>query len=249
MPSSLHPIWAVVPGRMNSSRMRGKTMAKLAGRPSLGHIIERLRRVPSLDGVVIATTTEPEDDIVCECARNSDALVYRGSSEDVLARTLEAATWVGAATIVAVAGDCPVTDPAIVQSVIDEFRSHRPDYASNGLHGYKYPIGISVEVFPTALLELIEREALEPRDREHVTPFFYEHPQRFRLLGVTPSERHYRPDLRLTLDTPEDYGLIATLYDALYESDPCFGLDAVLDYLDGHPELAEINSHVAQVIP
>ena len=249
MPLSLHPIWAVVPGRMGSSRMRGKTMAELAGRPSLRHIIERLRRVPSLDGIVIATTTDPEDDVICECARTADVPVYCGSSEDVLARTLGAATWVGAATIVAVTGDCPVTDPAIVQSVVEQYQCHRPDYASSSLHGYKYPIGISVEVFPTALLELIEREALEPRDREHVTLFFYEHPERFCLLGVPPSERHYRPDLRLTLDTPEDYKLIATLYDALYDSDPCFGLDAVLDYLDTHPELAEINRHVAQVVP
>ncbi len=229
--------------------MRGKTMAELAGRPSLLHIIERLQRVPSLDGIVIATTTEPEDEVICECARTADVPVYRGSSADVLARTLEAATWVGAATIVAIAGDCPVTDPAIVQSAIEEFRRHRPDYATINPRGYNYPIGISVEVFPTALLELIEREALEPRDREHVTLFIYEHPERFRLLGFPPSERHYRPELRLTMDTPEDYKLIAALYDALYDSDPCFGLDAVLDYLDTHPELAEINRHVAQVIP
>lgn len=249
MPSSSQPIWAVVPGRMNSSRMRGKTMAELAGRPSLAHIIERLRRVPSLDGIVIATTTEPEDEVICACARAAGVPVYRGSSEDVLARTLKAATWVGAATIVSVAGDCPLTDPTIVQSAIDEYRRHRPDYATINPDGYKYPIGISVEVFPTGLLELVEREALEPRDREHVTLFIYEHPERFRLFGVPPSERHYRPDLRLTLDTSEDYKLIAALYDALYDSDPCFGLDAVLDYLDSHPELADINRHVAQVVP
>ena len=249
MPLSLHPIWAVVAGRMGSSRMRGKTMAELAGRPSLLHIIERLRCVPSLDGIVIATTTEPEDDVICACGRSAGLPVYRGSADDVLARTLEAATWVGAATIVAVSGDSPVTDPAIVQHVVEQYQCHRPDYASSSLHGYRYPIGISVEVFPAALLELVEREALEPRDREHVTLFFYEHPERFRLLDVGPSERHHRPGLRLTLDTPEDYELIAALYDALYDSDPCFGLDAVLNYLDDHPQLEELNSHVAQVIP
>jgi spore coat polysaccharide biosynthesis protein SpsF len=229
--------------------MRGKTMAELAGRPSLRHIIERLRRVPSLDGIVVATTTKPEDNVICECARTADVPVYCGSSEDVLARTLEAATWVGATTIVTITGDCPVTDPAVVQTVIEEYRRHRPDYASNCLHGYQYPIGIAVEAFPTTLLELIEREAVAPRDREHVTPFFYEHPERFSLLGVEPSERHRRPDLRLTLDTPEDYKLISAIYEALYDSDPCFGLDAVLDHLDSHPELVALNSNVPQVIP
>jgi spore coat polysaccharide biosynthesis protein SpsF len=246
---ALKPIWAVVPGRMGSSRMPGKTMAELAGKPSLSHIIERLRRVPDLDGIVVATTTEPEDDVVYECACTAGVPAYRGSVDDVLARTLEAATWVGAATIVTITGDCPLTDPAIVQHVIEEYRRHRPDFASNALHGYKYPIGISAEVFPRSLLEGIENEATAPRDREHVTLFIYEHPQRFRLLSIEPCERYYRPDLRLTLDTPDDYKLISALYDALYDSDPCFRLDAILDYLDQHLGLVEFNSHIRQVIP
>lgn len=246
---ALEPTWAVVPGRMGSSRMYGKTMAALAGKPSLSHIIARLRQVPDLDGIVVATTTAPEDEVICECARTAGVPVYRGSAEDVLVRTLEAATWVGAATIVTITGDCPLTDPAIVERVIAEYRHHRPDYASNGLHGYKYPKGMDVEVFPRGLLEVVEREAREPRDREHVTLFVYEHPERFRLLGIEPLERHRRPELRLTLDTLDDYKLISALYDALYESDPCFGLDAVLDYLERHPELLALNSHVPQVIP
>lgn len=244
-----HPIWAVVPGRMGSSRMRGKTMAELAGQASLRHIIERLRQVPSLDGIVIATTHLDEDDVIAECARSAGVSLYRASADDVLARTLEAARSVGASTIVTVSGDCPLIDPHVVQQAVEEYRQHLPDYASNSLHGYKYPIGFSVEVFSTDLLESVADEAVAPRDREHVTLFFYEHPERFRLLGVEPSERHRRPDLRLTLDTPEDYKVISAIYDALYRTDPCFGLDAVLDYLDRHPELVAINGHVPQVIP
>lgn len=224
-------------------------MAQLVGRPSLRHIIERLQRVPGLDGIVIATTAQAEDDVIASCARTAGVSLYRGSVEDVLARTLEAADSVGAATVVTVSGDCPLTDPSIVQRVIEEYRRHHPDYASNRVDGYKFPKGMDVEVFPTALLRVVEREAQEPRDREHVTPFFYEHPERFRLLDVEPSERHRRPDLRLTLDTPEDYKLISAVYEALYDGDPCFGLDAVLDYLERHPELVALNSHVPQVAP
>lgn len=224
-------------------------MVELAGKPSLSHIIERLRLVPALDGVVVATTTAREDDIICECAGAAGVPVYRGSAEDVLARTLEAATWVGAATIVRITGDCPLIDPTIVQRVIEEYQRHRPDYASNGLHGYTYPEGMGVEVFPTGLLAAVERETRDPRDREHVTLFFYEHPERFRLLGIEPSERHRRPELRLTLDTADDYKLISALYDALYDSDPYFGLDAVLGHLKRHPELTELNRHVTQVVP
>ena len=234
---------------MGSSRMRGKTMAQLAGKPSLLHIIERLRRVPSLHGIVIATTTEQEDDVIADCARDAGVSLYRGSADDVFARTLEAAESVGAASIVTVTGDCPLTDPAIVERVIAEYQRQRPDYASNCLHGHKFPVGMGVQVFPTELLRSINDEAVAPRDREHVTLFFYEHPERFRLLGIEPSQRHRRPELRLTLDTPEDYELISAIYEALYDRDECFGLDAVLDYLDSHPELDSLNSHVRQVVP
>ncbi len=242
-------MWAIVAGRMGSSRMPGKTMADLAGKPSLLHIIERLRQVPSIDGIAVATTTEPVDDVIAKCGSMAGVPVYRGSADDVLGRVLEAASFVDAATVVRITGDCPMTDPAIVEHVIAEYRLHGPDYASNCLNGYKYPIGIAVEVFSRGLLELIAAEAVSPADREHVTLFIYEHPERFRLLGIEPSERHRRPELRLTLDTPEDYRLISAIYDALYDGDPCFGLDAVLDYLESHPELATLNSHVQQVIP
>jgi spore coat polysaccharide biosynthesis protein SpsF len=250
MASSTRPVWAVVAGRMGSSRMPGKTLALLAGKPSLAHIIKRLERVPSLDGIVVATTTEREDDVISECAQSMAVPVYRGSAEDVLGRMLGAAKLVGAVTTVRICGDCPLTDPAVVEAVIAAFLRDRPDFASTCLDGFKYPIGIAAEVFPTALLEMAAHSTTAPRDREHVTLFFEEHPQRFRLLSVEPSaERHRRPDLRLTLDTPSDYELISALYDALYETDPCFGLEAILAHIERHPELAALNSHVPQVMP
>jgi spore coat polysaccharide biosynthesis protein SpsF len=227
---------------MGSSRMPGKSMAELAGKPALRHIIERLRRVPSLDGIAIATTTEPEDDVIADCARTAGASLYRGSPSDVLERTLEAAKSVDAATVVRVTGDNPLVDPEIVQRVIDAYCRDRPEYASNCLHGDSYPIGMSVEVFPRALLELADAEAQTARQREHVSPFFYEHPERFRLLGVDPPPGQRRPDLRLTLDTAADYELISALYESLYEGNPCFGLDEILAHLDSHPDLAALNA-------
>ncbi len=249
MPLDSHPIWAVVLARMGSSRLPGKSMAPLSGSPSLAHIIKRLQRVPSIDGIVVATTSAPEDDVICECARTTAVSVYRGSADDVLGRTVAAARSVGAATIVRVGGDCPLIDPAVVEAVIAAFQRHRPDFASSCLRPREYPLGIAVEVFPAALLEEVAREAVASRDREHVTLFFEEHPERFTLLGVAPATGAKRPDLRLTLDTPSDHELIAALYDALYETDPCFGLDAVLAHLDRHPELAALNEDVAQVVP
>ena len=249
MGSDSHPTWAVVTARMGSSRMPGKSMAELAGVPSLAHIIRRLQRVQSLDGIVVATTASPEDDVIRDCANAKAVPVYRGSAEDVLGRTVAAAASVGARTIVRVCGDCPLLDPAIVEDVLTAFQRERPDFASNCLRARECPDGVGVEVFPASLLAEVARDAFAQRDREHVTLFFKEHPERFLLLGVAPPAEGRRSYLRLTLDTPSDYLLISALYDALHETDPCFGLDAVLAHLDRHPELAAVNSDVAQILP
>ncbi|OAI39077.1 hypothetical protein AYO39_03225 [Actinobacteria bacterium SCGC AG-212-D09] len=210
--------------------------------------MDRLGLVPNLDGVVIATTRRAEDDVIRDCGAAAGVPVYRGSADDVLARTLEAAQSVSATTIVRITADCPVIDPAVIEKVIAEFERRRPDFASNCLHGYEYPIGIAVEVFSVAALAEAASDATDPLEREHVTLFFERHPERFDLLGVEPPARHRRPDLRVTLDTPEDYEVLSAIYDALYERDPNFGLDAVIAFLERHPEIAARNRHVRQVI-
>jgi len=243
---TVRPVWAVVPGRMGSSRLPGKTMADLAGHPSLGHIVERLKRATLLDGIVVATTTDPADDVIRACAETAGVPCFSGSAEDVLDRTLRAARMVGAETIVTVTGDCPLTDPAIVDRVVAAYHERKPDYASNRLFGYKYPIGLDVEAFTTESLDRVDRVALAPRDREHVTLYYYEHPEEFELLGIEPEERHRRPDLRLTLDTAADYALIKAIYEHFWPR--WFGLDDVLAFVDDHPELV-VNSDVKQVVP
>ena len=247
--TGVEPVWGVVPGRMGSSRLPGKTMAELAGRPSLAHIVDRLRGVEGLSGVIVATTTEPEDDAIRECAESVGVPCYSGSAEDVLERTLEAARSVGAETIVNVNGDSPLVDPAIVERVLEAYVRARPDYASNRLGGYRYPVGMDVEVYPTRLLASIEPVARDPRDREHVTLYVYEHPERFELLNVEPKGRHQRPDLRLTLDTADDLRLIRKIYGALDAEEPCFGLDRVLDLLDRRPAIERVNRDVVQRVP
>jgi spore coat polysaccharide biosynthesis protein SpsF len=241
------PIWAVVPGRMGSSRYPGKTMADLAGHPSLWHIVERLKKATLLDGIVVATTTDPRDDVIRACAETAGVPCFSGSEEDVMDRTLRAAQSVGAATIVTVTGDCPLVDPTIVDKVVRAYVDDEPDYASNRLFGYKYPIGLDVEAYTTASLERVEKIALEPRDREHVTLYYYEHPDEFELLGIEPEEHQRRPGLRLTLDTAADLELIRAIYEHFWPRP--FGLDDVLAFLDERPELAEINSEVKQVVP
>jgi spore coat polysaccharide biosynthesis protein SpsF len=233
MSEDARPIWAVVAGRMGSSRMPGKTMADLAGRPSLLHIVDRLRRVPALDGVVIATTDDPSDDPIRAAGRSEGVPVFSGSPDDVLDRTLRAARSVGATTIVQVTGDCPLVDPDVVGATIEAFLRERPDYASTVLGEETWPVGLDVEVFATETLAGVDRVATEPRHREHVSLYIYEHPEKYRLLGLRAEGDERRPELRLTLDTVDDYEVISAVYAALYPANPEFGIRDAIAYLDG----------------
>lgn len=243
---TLRPIWAVVPGRMGSSRLPGKTMADLAGHPSLWHIVERLKRANLLDGIIVATTVDPSDDVIRACAGTLGVPCFSGSAEDVLDRTLRAARSVGAATIVTVTGDCPLVDPVVVDKVVAAYVERQPDYASNRLFGYKYPIGLDVEAFTVDSLERVNEIAPAQRDREHVTLYYYEHPDEFDLFGIEPEEHQRRPELRLTLDTAADYELIGAIYEHFWPRE--FGLDDVLAFLDERPDLV-VNVDVKQVVP
>jgi spore coat polysaccharide biosynthesis protein SpsF len=227
---------------MGSSRLPGKTMADLVGRPSLAHIVDRLTRVPALDGIVVATTERGEDDVIRACAAAAGVPCFSGSADDVLDRTLRAARSVGARTIVQITGDCPLIDPAVVDRVIARYREERPDYAANVIgERLTFPAGLSVEVFATDLLAEVAALTDDPRDREHVSIHIYEHPERYRLLEVEATGAERRPDLWLTLDTEDDLRGIRAIYEALFPSNPQFGYREILDLCARRPEIAALN--------
>lgn len=239
------PIWAVVAARMTSSRLPGKVLLPLAGRPALAHLIARLRRSRYLDGVVIATAAHAANDPIRACAAAAHVPVFSGSEDDVLDRTLQAAQSVGAEVIVQVTGDCPLIDPAVVDRAIDAYLQHRPDYACNRLPE-TYPNGLDTEVFATALLAEVATVTDDPPDREHVSLYLYEHPERYTLLNVPAPPGHHWPGLRLTLDTWEDYQVIRAIFDALFPANPDFGLTEILDWLRAHPQWVLVNHDVKQ---
>lgn len=239
---TVEPVWAVVTSRMGSSRLPGKSMAVLAGRPSLAHIVARLESVPQVAGVLVATTDHPEDNVISDCAEEVGARCFRGSSEDVLSRVHAAAHSVDARTIVLITGDCPMIDPAVVARVIEEYRRERPDYASSVLtEVLTYPAGHSCEVFPRAVLDDVHERTAHPADREHVTLHIYHHPERYRLHSVEATGDEVRPDLWLALDTDYDLSGVSAIFDALAPRNPLFGYREVLAFLASHPELAELN--------
>lgn len=230
---------------MTSTRLPGKVLKEVLGRPLLEYLVERLRRVELADEIIVATTLNETDLPIVEICRRLNVFVTRGAEFDVLDRYYQAARQHGADIVVRVTSDCPLIDPQVVDDVIRYFHEHTSecDYVSNTLK-LSYPLGMSAEVFPFRLLEAAAREAVDEPEREHVTPFIYLRPTRYRIGQVVCPE-----DLsghRWTVDTPEDFELVRRIIEALYPVNPQFGLHDILALLRQHPDWQAINAHIRQ---
>ena len=235
---------AIIQGRMASSRLPGKILLDIAGRPMLAHVVERARRAKMVDRVVVATTTQPEDDAVEAYCRENAIFVSRGSLQDVLDRFYQAALAFHADTIVRLTADCPLLDPQVLDHTVEEFLRTGVDFGCNRLPPplkRTYPIGLDVEVCTFQALERAWNEAKEPHEREHVMPYLYDTPGRFKVLRVD-YEKDYG-DMRWTVDMPEDLELVRQIFTRLSDKPDFTWLD-VLALLEREPQLGLINSQV-----
>ena len=234
---------ATIEARMTSSRLPGKVLMRAVGKPMLQHMIERLKRVPSLDGIVVATTVNTADDAVAQLAERLGVGYHRGSEDDVLQRVLDAAYSYNVDIIVETTGDCPLIDPALVEHCIQGYLGADVDYVSNVIER-TYPIGMDAQVFATEILADVAARTDDPNDHEHVSLYIYRHPEQYRLFNLSGPAELTRPDLALTLDTAEDYLLLSNILEALYPSNPKFDLADILRFIDANPELCQVNDHV-----
>jgi spore coat polysaccharide biosynthesis protein SpsF len=229
---------AVLQARMSSSRLPGKVLLPILGQPMLALQIERLRRARGLTGLVVATSTAPDDDAIEACCNAVGAGCFRGSLDDVLARFLGALDAAGSPkTFLRLTADCPLADWSLVDRCIEAHQATGADLTYTS-EGWTFPKGLDVEVCETAALTLAGREARDPYEREHVTPYIYRHASRFRLHSLTrdPPLRY-----RWTVDTPEDFAFVSAVYQALYPFKPAFTSDDVLAWQAAHPDRVLIN--------
>jgi spore coat polysaccharide biosynthesis protein SpsF len=238
---------AVVQARMGSSRLRGKVLADVGGRSMLARVVRRTARARRLAEVVVATTTGGADDPVAAEAAALGAGVFRGGEDDVLDRYHRAAGRFAVDLVVRITADCPLIDPEVIDRVVaaaTEADGVRPDYASTTLER-TLPRGLDVEAFTAEALAAAWREAREPYQRAHVTPYLYEHPERFTLLAVAVPAPPGAAGHRWTVDTAEDLELVRALYRRLGDDD-AFGWRDALRVVETEPHLAEINRGVRQ---
>ena len=235
---------AIIQARMGSSRLPGKVMRQVQGKPLLEYQLERIGKARLINKIVVATTTkETEKPIVDLCERLSVA-IFRGPEDDVLTRYFDAATEQQAEIVVRLTADCPLIDPHTIDQALVKYLTdvREYDYVSNTLKR-TYPRGFDVEVFSMKALEQAFREAKEATYREHVTPYIYHHPDKFKLASfLNPIDLS---SLRLTVDTEDDLELITRLLEHLYEKED-FTMEDIIKSLQDKPEWASINSHIEQ---
>ena len=233
---------AIIQARMSSTRLPGKVLLDLAGEPMLARVVARTKRAKTIDRTIVATTGEPEDEPIVALCRARGWAVSRGSRDDVLDRYYQAAVADGADPIVRITSDCPLIDPEVIDRVVEHLTTG-VDYASNINPRRTFPRGLDVEAFTFASLAAAWQDASDTSSREHVTPFLYRHPERFRI-ALVESERPEAADHRWSVDTPEDYELMRRILAHFGERD--FGWLDVLELLDRHPDWIELNRHIAQ---
>lgn len=231
-------ILAILQARMGSSRLPGKAIKPILGRPMLEMQIERLRCTSNIDRLVVATSRRTEDNAIESLCKRIHTDCYRGDLENVLDRFYQAARQYNPNHVVRLTGDCPLTDPVLIDELVDLYLAQECDYASN-CHEPSLPDGLDAEIFSFAVLEQTWKEAVLPSHLEHVTPFILSNPERFKITCY-----NYHKDLshlRWVVDEPEDLEFVRRIYEILYPVKPEFGTEDILALLERKPELVEIN--------
>jgi spore coat polysaccharide biosynthesis protein SpsF len=237
---------AIIQARMGSTRLPGKILKNLCGRSVLEHVINRVGQMKEIDEIVIATTDLPQDHIIAELSERLTVNCFRGSEDDVLSRYYFAAKERRADHVVRITSDCPLFDPIVGDFVVRFYQEHGYDIVSNaGALDSKrtFPPGLDTEVFSFPVLETAYRNAKEKYQREHVTPYIYEHPdhQVFHF-NCVDDYSHFR----WTLDTEEDFQLIQAIYQELFHGEHDFYINDIIELMNRKPYLAFLNANIFQ---
>lgn len=232
---------AVVQARMGSSRLPGKVMKEMAGKPMIGHLFERVSRSKKINKVILATSANASDDVLCAYAASLGIEVFRGSENDVLDRIYQAVKLYRPKAIVRVTADSPLQDPVILDAAIDFFLASGLDYVSSGANPPVFPDGMDSEIFTFIALEKAWRESTLLSEREHVTPYI-KNSGHFNIGDFHP-DIDYSAE-RWVVDNEEDYVLVRAIFEALYYDKPEFGIKEIMDFKSKNKEIFSLNKSI-----
>jgi len=244
----------IVEARLSSKRLPKKVLLKVLERPLLDLMIERLKKISFAEDIIVATTTNKNDDEIANLAKNSGVKFFRGSENDVLGRVVGAAKENKTDIIVQITGDNPLVDKEVVENIIKYYTTNQDkyDFVSNDVGIYndtfkqEFPMGLNTKVFSSSLLSDIEKITNNPVDREHVPNYILKNYNKYRVKNFKAENKYCRPDLRFTLDYLEDFKVIKSIYENLYKKNKNFTAIDIFNFLDKNPKIKKINSHRKQ---
>jgi len=236
---------AAIQARMASTRLPGKVMKEILGRPVIWHIFSRLKQAKLVNQIIIATSNNPDDKVIAGFAKANAIDCYTGSENDIVDRLYQPMKQFKADAIVRITADCPLADPGIVDKVTGLFLDAKGgyDYVSN-INPPTFPDGLDTEIFSFTALERVWHETKTPFEREWIAANFFEHPEKFRLGNVTNDSD--LSHMRWTVDYQDDFDFVMEIYKRLYRPDKTFLMEDVLDLLKKYPELSKINQSHAR---
>lgn len=247
MNKSNNKIICIIQARMSSTRLPGKVLKKISGKPMLWYILNSLQYSKTLDHIVVATTKKRVDDQIVELCNKMNISVFRGNEKNVLNRFCEAGKKYNATHVVRICADCPFIDPNIVDKVVRKSTMTNVDYVSNTLPK-TYPMGYEVEVikFPTLLKS--EKMTNDVGDREHVTLFIMRNPKLFSHYNVKAPDSFKKPKIRVCVDTKDDFLVIEKIFSLVKKQKNFISIRNVIGIFNKNPEIKKINSHVKPII-
>ena len=233
---------AIIQARCGSTRFPNKVFATIDGKPLIWHVVNRLKYASSIDDIVVATTTDSKDDSLEKWFRDNKIKVFRGSEEDVLNRYYEASLCYPSDYVVRITADDPLKEPAVIDRVVKKLTEENLDLVTNN-NPPSFPEGLDCEAFTFKTLQIMENEAEDSFEREHVTQYVYHNANKFRI-GNVESDKDLS-FLRWTIDTKEDYEMVNRIYEKRASGNTGILLmDEILKILDRHPEISRMNSQV-----
>jgi spore coat polysaccharide biosynthesis protein SpsF len=239
----------IIQARTTSTRLPEKVLKPLPYNSNitvLEQVIRRAKKCRMVNEVILATTTDEEDSKIVKIAENNGIRYFRGSRNDVLSRYYFAAKMAKADVIVRITSDCPCIDPEVIDRLITHHINGGFHYSSNTMKR-SFPHGLDAEVFNFEVLEEAHLCADKPFEREHVCPYMYITPKdRFKLGFIEAKKEEYAPDIRITLDTEEDYATLCAVFDYLYDKNNFFNVVDIVRLFEEKPWLKLINKKIVQ---
>jgi spore coat polysaccharide biosynthesis protein SpsF len=242
-------VGAIIQARMSSTRLPGKVLLELpygSGITVLQQVIRRLKQSKKIETIIVATTEDESDNAIVDIASREGIFSFRGSKENVLERYYLAAKAFGLDTVVRITSDCPCIDATVVDTTIGRYITEKADYCSISA-AMTFPHGLDHEVFSMAVLEMAYKNATKDYEKEHVTPYIYRsNPGIFKICVLDAPQELYDPEIRITLDTEEDYAVLCCIFDNLYYKNMFFNTKDIIDLFKEKPWIRLINKKIIQ---